>query len=97
MADFVASVVSYAAYKTLPISEHRTLGSLALTPDQLFFVARCTIWCAAPGVPSRDSGYSGYASKRARCNVPAMNTPGFEVAFACPPGSRMNPATKCRF
>ncbi|XP_077564746.1 neprilysin-1-like [Haemaphysalis longicornis] len=97
MADFVASVVSYAAYKALPVSEHRTLGSLALTPDQLFFVARCTIWCAARGVPSRDSGYSGYASKRARCNVPAMNTPGFEVAFACPPGSRMNPATKCRF
>ncbi|KAH9368006.1 hypothetical protein HPB48_015456 [Haemaphysalis longicornis] len=101
LADFVGSLLSYDAFSALPAAKRNTIFSLKpyanLTSDQLFFVARCALWCATTGVQERDHGYAGYAAKRARCNVPAMNTPGFGTAFNCPIGSKMNPKKKCRF
>ncbi|KAH7944893.1 hypothetical protein HPB49_001599 [Dermacentor silvarum] len=100
LADFAGALVSHAAFNALPERQrHLTVpgrgSALNLTGEQLYFVSRCVIWCTDNFL--RDYSGTNHAAYRARCNVPAMNTPGFGEAFNCAPGSRMNPVDKCIF
>ncbi|XP_054926354.1 neprilysin-2-like [Dermacentor andersoni] len=100
MADFAGSLVSHAAFRELP--EHQRCvtvpgggSALNLTGEQLYFVSRCVMW--STDSVWRDYSGGNHAAYRARCDVPAMNLPGFGEAFNCAPGSRMNPVDKCAF
>ncbi|XP_064469446.1 endothelin-converting enzyme 1-like [Ornithodoros turicata] len=70
------------------------LGNVkGFTRDQLFYIAKCLIWCeydqrvAADGLPPWDE----------TCNVPLMNSEHFSKTFACRENSPMNPPEKCPF
>ncbi|KAL1473329.1 hypothetical protein MTO96_003875 [Rhipicephalus appendiculatus] len=94
LADFVGAAVAYAAFHRLPaLQKHLTLPGLHLTPDQLFFVGRCTKTCRVAEVTTS----TRYATARSRCNVPLMNMESFARAFRCGVGTRMNPVHKCSF
>ncbi|XP_037518047.2 neprilysin-3 [Rhipicephalus sanguineus] len=101
LADFVGSLVSHAAFSSLPDRLRRITvpgnSALNLTSEQLYFVSRCVIWCTRIETRYQDYNEGSHAAYRARCNVPAMNMPSFGEAFNCPPGSQMNPVDKCVF
>ncbi|KAK8768901.1 hypothetical protein V5799_014641 [Amblyomma americanum] len=62
--------------------------SANLTEPQVFFMTMCRTMCGNPGWHSLST---------ADCNSLVQNSAAFANAFACPSGSRMNPASKCRF
>ncbi|KAH6931005.1 hypothetical protein HPB50_021316 [Hyalomma asiaticum] len=101
LADFLGSLVSHAAFSSLPERLRRVTvpgdSALNLTSEQLYFVSRCVIWCTSVGTVWRDHDDGSHAPYRARCNVPAMNMPSFGEAFNCAPGTKMNPVDKCVF
>ncbi|KAH6921478.1 hypothetical protein HPB50_001336 [Hyalomma asiaticum] len=94
LADFVGAMIAYAAFRRLPAFKRRwTLPGLHLTPDQLFFVGRCTKTCRLAEVTTS----TRYATANSRCNVPLMSMESFSRAFHCAVGTRMNPEHKCSF
>ncbi|XP_049271282.1 neprilysin-1 [Rhipicephalus sanguineus] len=91
LADLVGTMISYAAFDSLPAKYKRgTLAGLDMSAEQLFFINTCTKWCAQRSRPTED-----YAPYRSRCIVPLMNMPEFSTAFRCAAGSPMNPRKKC--
>ena len=68
-----------------------------LTSDQLFFVAFAQTWCEnitperARVLVTTDS----HSPARFRVQGPVSNSPDFAQAFACAPGTPMNPKDKC--
>ncbi|CAN7938201.1 unnamed protein product, partial [Ixodes hexagonus] len=55
---------------------------------QAFFVASCLRRCWA-------ASRTGASAADAKCNLPAMHSKDFALAFGCAPETRMNPTTKC--
>ncbi|XP_077497886.1 neprilysin-1-like [Amblyomma americanum] len=90
MGDLVGAATAYQVAST---QVYQTLPGLNLTTQQLYFVGRCMNLCRR----NSSSPTGRFASPKARCNVPAMNMDAFSMAFGCPPGARMNPASKCSF
>ncbi|XP_077497776.1 endothelin-converting enzyme 1-like [Amblyomma americanum] len=68
-----------------------TLPNLNLTAEQLVYVGRCMTKCNFNDFAQTET----LEGSRARCNIPAMNTPQFSRAFNCGPTARMNPELKC--
>ncbi|XP_064469447.1 neprilysin-11-like [Ornithodoros turicata] len=70
------------------------LGNVkGFTRDQLFYIAKCLIWCEYDytRIPPRHPPWDE------RCNVPLMNSEHFSKTFACREDSPMNPSEKCPF
>lgn len=68
-----------------------------LTEDQLFFVAAAQIWCteATPESMRLQVQTDPHSPPKFRVVGPVVNHPGFGEAFACRPGTPMNPVEKC--
>ncbi|KAH6933937.1 hypothetical protein HPB50_019129 [Hyalomma asiaticum] len=91
LADLVGTMISYAAFASLPRKYRDVkLVGLNMTSEQLFFMNQCVKWCA-----HRSTLTEPYAPYRSRCIVPLMNMPEFSRAFGCAAGTPMNPREKC--
>jgi len=68
-----------------------------LTEDQLFFVAAAQVWCteATKEAERLQVQTDPHSPSKFRVIGPMVNHPGFAGAFACAPGTPMNPAAKC--
>lgn len=68
-----------------------------LTEDQLFFVAAAQVWCAeaTKEVERLQVQTDPHSPSKFRVMGPMVNHPGFAGAFACAPGTPMNPPDKC--
>ncbi|XP_049527505.1 endothelin-converting enzyme 1 [Dermacentor silvarum] len=82
-----AMEVAYEAFKR-HVEENDAQLSEDLTEQKVFFITACLSSCA---MTPADNLYGG------DCNKAVMNFAPFAKAFACPVGSKMNPATKCSF
>ncbi|XP_064454950.1 neprilysin-1-like [Ornithodoros turicata] len=92
LADTMATATVLRAFKKASRRATVTLGTVkGFTSEQLFYVARCLVWC---GVPQT---YRYHPPSDERCNVPLMSSEHFGKAFNCPLGSPMNPPRKCVF
>ncbi|KAH8041526.1 hypothetical protein HPB51_016971 [Rhipicephalus microplus] len=101
-ADCGGMVKALHAFRNLGRQTAMTLKGREFTAEQLFFISSCYKWCW----PTRDSAKlrkSGdkddilkfYSPMDMRCNVPLMNMPEFEQAFACTNGSYMRSLSRC--
>ncbi|KAL3209822.1 hypothetical protein MRX96_037634 [Rhipicephalus microplus] len=101
-ADCGGMVKALHAFRNLGQQTAMTLKGREFTAEQLFFISSCYKWCW----PTRDSAKlrkSGdkddilkfYSPMDMRCNVPLMNMPEFEQAFACTNGSYMRSLSRC--
>lgn len=94
LADFVGAIEAYEAFRSLPADERDVVvPGVSYSPDQQFFVSRCSNWCGYEPLRPDDR----YVDNKFRCNVPMMNMPEFASAFNCPLNSKMNPEQKCSF
>ncbi|KAJ0405483.1 hypothetical protein ATCC90586_000146 [Pythium insidiosum] len=66
--------------------------------EQVFFLSFAQLWCnkIRDGAARQRLSTSMHSPGFARVNGVAMNSPAFAAAFQCPPGSKMNPETKCK-
>ncbi|KAH9366795.1 hypothetical protein HPB48_021595 [Haemaphysalis longicornis] len=90
-ADTAGTEKAYLAYQTLAAPS----GLLGYSPEQLFFIAGCFIFCA-PNPYSRADG-AIYPPFALRCNLPASNAKQFAQAFQCPAETWFNPHNRCDF
>ncbi len=65
--------------------------------DQIFFLSFGSVWCMDISEDTLRSYISGgsHSPGASRINGTLQNNPWFGEAFGCPPGSNMNPSTKC--
>jgi endothelin-converting enzyme/putative endopeptidase len=68
-----------------------------LSADQLFFVAAGQVWCneSSPELERLLVQTDPHSPGKYRVNGSLANHPAFAEAFACAPGTPMNPARKC--
>ncbi|KAH7968537.1 hypothetical protein HPB52_009549 [Rhipicephalus sanguineus] len=101
-ADCGGMVKALNAFRNLGQQSVMTLKGREFTAEQLFFISSCYKWCW----PTRDSArlrkdgdkddfVKFYSPMDMRCNVPLMNMPEFEQAFACTNGSYMSSLSRC--
>nr|XP_037273385.1 endothelin-converting enzyme homolog [Rhipicephalus microplus] len=90
-ADTAGAEKARLAYATLPTQQ----GALGYSPEQLFFVAGCFVFCAKNAYSwETEDKYPAYAL---RCNMPVSNQKHFAEAFGCPSDAALNPSTRCTF
>ncbi|XP_075530515.1 neprilysin-11-like [Dermacentor variabilis] len=98
-ADNAGIQKAYLAFKALlqsdPLLNDKPANPLGYTAQQLFFVSGCFVFCAFQGYASDQNAV--YPPPFLRCNMPAMNTRDFGVAFSCAQGAPMNPIIRCNF
>ena len=106
-ADIAGMEETWEAYKNSNTikNEYDTYilpGFKDFTHDKLFWVTYahsfCDVWRPDryEDIPtSAPTYYITHAPRKARVNVVAMNTNGFNEAFNCPINSPMNPENKC--
>jgi len=77
--------------------EEPLLPGVNLTHDQLFFLNYAQIWCGSmrPEDALTKIRSSVHSPGPVRVLGPLSNSEDFARAFACPPGSPMNPKKKC--
>jgi predicted metalloendopeptidase len=69
-----------------------------LTNDQLFFVSFAQNWCAlsTPESERMLATTDSHSHARYRAIGPTSQSDEFAKTFQCAPGTKMNPATKCK-
>lgn len=88
--EIPALEVAYAALQmALKKDGRRYRIATHLTEERVFFITLCYMTCSLSGVDGSQAGEN--------CNKALKNFPEFARAFACPPGSKMNPRSKCVF
>nr|XP_018908298.1 PREDICTED: neprilysin-2-like [Bemisia tabaci] len=77
--------------------EEKLLPGLNMTHDQLFFLNYAQIWCGTnrPEDALTKIRSSVHSPGRLRVLGPLSNSVDFARAYNCPPGSPMNPTSKC--
>jgi putative endopeptidase len=97
VADLGGLMLAYMAWKTE--TRGRKLDSIdGFTPEQRFFIGYGQSWCA----DTRDEAKRMYAAidphspDKDRANGVVANTPEFQHAFQCKPGSAMVREKRCR-
>ncbi|XP_064487171.1 endothelin-converting enzyme 1-like isoform X2 [Ornithodoros turicata] len=97
VAEFLEDVLGfkslYEAYKDAKLNSSSAWTSdlQGHSSDQLFFIARCFLFCAHNSYAASD----GLPRNAYRCNVPLSHFEEFAAAFSCPEGSRPNPHKMC--
>jgi predicted metalloendopeptidase len=96
IADLGGVKEAFRAYKSHASESDEPLVD-SLTDDQLFFVAFGQTWCmkATEEVEQVLIATDSHSPARFRAEGPLANLPEFAEAFACDPGTRMNPVDKC--
>ncbi|XP_064475864.1 neprilysin-1-like [Ornithodoros turicata] len=92
LADNMGRTSLWNAYKKASVNPSVSLGNVkGLTPDKIFFVSWCLLWC---GVAAPDPTHPPPVE---RCNVPLRNSDHFSATFSCRKDEPMNPSQKCHF
>jgi putative endopeptidase len=97
IADMGGVKLAFYAYRALRAGAAQEQVAEGFSEDQQFFLATGQVWCSK----YRDE-YARMAAQvdphsppRFRVNGSVANLPEFAAAFACAPGTPMNPANKC--
>ncbi|XP_077004410.1 kell blood group glycoprotein isoform X2 [Tamandua tetradactyla] len=94
-ADMGGLAIALQAYSKRLLWHHgeTTLPKLGLSPQQLFFRSYAQVMCKEPGpMDSQDP----HSPSTLRVHGPLSNTQAFARYFRCPPGSLMNPSSRCQ-
>ncbi|XP_014252643.1 neprilysin-4-like [Cimex lectularius] len=100
IADSGGIKKTFLAYKNWSKSHNNsdeTLPGMSYTPGQLFFLTFAQMKCESisPDLYSKKLLYNKHAPSKYRITSTLQNSEDFANEFNCPPGSRMNPTTKC--
>jgi endothelin-converting enzyme/putative endopeptidase len=98
IADLGGLREAFDAYRASVAEEGPETSPVAgLTPDQLFFVGFGQTWCEVitPEQARVLRTIDPHAPGRFRVNGSVMSLPAFAGAFACAPGTPMNPVDRC--
>lgn len=73
------------------------LPGLDYTHNQLFFIGFAQVWCSSntPEALKLQIRSDPHTPSEFRVRGTLSNSHEFAEAFGCPPGSAMNPTTKC--
>ena len=88
-----------ALFESDKTSVHPALPHMeSFSPEKMFFLSHANVWCSLIRPDELRLSINGdpHSAPEYRTNVPFMNFEKFAQAFACPQGSRMNPAEKVR-
>jgi putative endopeptidase len=95
IADQGGLKLAHAAYRS--VGAPRTARGGPFSAEQQFFIAFAQSWCTKrrPDLARLLANVDPHAPPRDRVNGAVANLEAFGVAFSCPAGSPMAPATRC--
>lgn len=97
IADMGGLKLAFYAYRNMRKDAKETIVADGFSEDQQFFLAHGQAWCSKmrPEAERLLVQTNPHSPPRFRVNGPLMNMAEFAQAFACAPGTPMNPKNKC--
>jgi len=91
------SLQAYERWLHLNEKEDETLPGMSATGKQLFFLNFAQVWCGSmrPEATRNKLKTALHSPGRFRVIGTLSNSKDFAQVFNCPPGSPMNPVSKC--